>query len=738
MKKQIYLAVLAIFCLVSVCQANVGDTTWVQSFHGEFTQYGNFDTAVVFPNGSTTYRKIYMIFTLGEYNCPGNPQYCHQWDYTVLNYVLTPAGDTLELARFITPYATSGTPGFSTSWQQHYIYDVTDFYPILKNSATMRIVYSGYSWGYNGDVKFAFIEGTPERNVVGHDKLWNNSYTYGNLSDVIDSNVLPYALTAPAGTQSAEMKLNITGHGYDQATGCCEFDNTGVGHSYSVVANNNVVAQQNMNINCGMSELYPQGGTWLYGRAGNWCPGGLIALGQYKLPGVTAGPYTVDLNFDDTYNGVGTYGIYTIGASMFYYGGYNKTLDASLEDVIAPTSFEWYRRENPRASVPVIKVRNTGSTAITSILFQYGVKDSAMSQYIWTGTIAPLTDDTITLPALISLTNLSLNASLGTYQFIAQILQVNAQTDNDQSNDTITSKFTVAPTWPYTFVVKMLTSSLSQDGSIGQNPADASWQITDQHNVVVASRANTNVSTTYNDTITLYNAGFYTLSVSTSQCAGLSWWVFEQPAPNNTPGYTAGTFSVIDYNNNNTSLPLNGDNTGYYHDDFGCGFVQYFTTSGECQASIPTIYRNGDSLVASTGNSYQWYKNGNKIAGATGSSFGMTNNDGNYTVQVTDVNGCVASSETYAVINLGLTNLYDQASVAVVPNPASDVFTINVNNALIGTQYTVSDLTGRSVLSGNINTSATSISASGLSSGIYMVIVSDGTSSITKRVVIAR
>ena len=118
MKRQIYFIVITLFCFLTKANANVGDTTWVQSFNGQFTHPGNFDTSVVFPNTSTTYRKIYMIFTLGEYNCPGSPQYCHQWDYTVQNFVMTPGGDTLELSRFITPYATSGTPGFGLAWKR--------------------------------------------------------------------------------------------------------------------------------------------------------------------------------------------------------------------------------------------------------------------------------------------------------------------------------------------------------------------------------------------------------------------------------------------------------------------------------------------------------------------------------------------------------------------------------------------------------------------------------------------
>ena len=735
MKKQIYLSILALICFSATVSAHVGDTTWVQSFNGQFTHYGNFDTGVAFPSGSVSYRKIYMIITLGQYNCPSGTQYCHQWDYDVENYVMTPGGDTLELARFVTPYATSGTTGFGSTWKQHYIYDVTDYYNILKNNATMRIQYSGYSWGFNGDVKFAFIEGTPERNVLGYSRLWNGTYTYGNINDVIDNHVLPDTITPPAGTLSTELKFAITGHGSDQTSGCCEFDNTGIGHAYSVVANNNTVAQYNMNVNCGELELYPQGGTWAYGRAGNWCPGGSLKVAQYKLTGFTAGvPNMVDVNFDDTYDGGASYGIYKIASAAFYYAAYNKTLDASVEDIIAPTNFEWYRRENPRASAPMVKVRNTGGTTITTLLFEYGVKDSSTTQYIWTGSIAPSADTIITLPGLPALTNLSLNGASGIYKFITHIKQVNGQADGDPSNDTLTSHFTVAPTWPSSFLVSMKTSAWGQNG-LGVNPSDASWEIRDVNNQIVASHNNTNIRTTYNDTVTLNSAGYYILTVSTVHCTGLSWWADAQGYGS---AYTAGSFAVKDYNNGNAVMPLNGNYTGSYHDDFGCGFVQYFTTQGQCLSSMPSISRHGDSLYASAGTSYQWYKNGVKINGATGSSYGMTRNDGNYTVAVTDGNGCVGNSASYAVINLGITDMYDKASLTIAPNPATSAFTLIVNNELIGTTYTITDLTGRQVQTGNISSSQTVISSASIAAGAYLVSVSDGKSTITKHIAIAK
>ena len=733
-----YFFVLALFFLCSFNPANaaVGDTTWVQSFHGDFTNPGAFDTTIKFPDGSVTYRKIYMIITIGEYTCPGGSQYCHQWDYDVENYVMTPRGDTLELGRFITPYATAGTPGFGSTWQQHYIFDVSDYYNVLKDSALMRANYSGYSYGFTGDVKFAFIEGTPERNIMGYDRLWNNTYSYGNPANLIDSNVLPYTFTPPAGTVSAEMKFLITGHGSDSTSGCCEFDATGVGHTYTVLANNNPVAQYNMNVNCGMSELYPQGGTWLYGRAGNWCPGGSVNLGQYPLTGVSAGnPYTTDVNFDDSYYGGNNFGIYKIASAVFYYGGYNKTLDASLEDIIAPTNFEWYRRENPRVSEPIIKIRNTGGTVINSMLIRYGVKDSVQSQYIWTGSLASSADAVITLPAIASLTNLSLGAASGLHNFIATIVEVNGQADNDQSNDTLTSKFVVAPKWPAVLRIKLLTSSIGANGSFGTSPADASWQITDANNNVVASRTNANVTTTYYDTVTLNSSGFYTLSVTTSQCYGLQWWALAGQS-----GYTAGAFAVQNLLSGNAVLALNGtSNSGQYLDDFGCGFVQYFTTAGECHANTPTITRVGDTLMASSGAAFQWYNNGNPITGATGQTYTSGTGNGNYTVEVTSNTGCKATSATFPFFNTGVNDLSALAAqVTLFPNPAHDILNIGVSAELTGSSYALYDMAGRRLTVGTLENEMNEISVRDIASGIYLVSIGNGVNSIGKRVIIQK
>jgi hypothetical protein len=597
MRKAIY-ALLAGLCASCPAMAAPGDTTWVQAQNNiQLDAYGAFDAAVSFPSGTVAYRKIYMEFTLGTYICPGTPQYCHQWDYTVQNILMTPGGDTLELSRFITPYANAGVPRFPANWKHRYIFDVTDYYPLLKNNAALRIFYSGYSYGFTANVRFAFIEGTPERDVTGITRLWRGAWDYGRASDPIDNHVVQRSVTAPAGTQSAELKFLVTGHGSDATSQCCEFAKK----EYEVILNGSGQGPTSIwRSDCGFNQLYPQGGTWIYDR-GNWCPGAIVNVNNHKLTGQGGGPYTIDVDFESYTNTAGTaYGSYIVSGNVIHYAGYNKNTDASLEAIIAPTDFEAHFRENPAGS-PIIRVRNSGSATITSMLIKYSVQDSNTESLMWTGSLPPLAETQITLPELPTLKNLSLSGAPGTYQFVAQITEVNGRADDDAYNDTLRSFFTVAPAWPNTVVVYMKTNSAGVSG-VGQNPSETSWQITDAQNNVIASRTNADVNTTYSDTVSFPRTGFYKLTVSDAGCDGLHWWIWDV---NPSFGVTAGNF-IIRNSSTGISIPVKGSNysSPNYHDDFGCGFVQYFTAPG-WPAGVHPASSNGQGRITAYPNPAQ-------------------------------------------------------------------------------------------------------------------------------------
>ncbi len=668
---RITLLVGMLFCCSMTVFAAPGDTTVVLTsplLNADGS--ASYDTMIVLPT-STTYRKIFLVYTLNSHNCASGSMYCHQWDYIGNVTLKSPHGDTVELDRIITPFATLTWSRFPAppSWSEDYVFDVTDFAPLLKDTITINSALGVGSPGYGIYTKLIFIEGTPDRNTIAIQPLYSHGGTYGNAANPIDNNFPVHSETAPAGTASAAFRFIVTGHGSD-ANGCCEFDI----HYYNLYLNGDSILQQYIQRDCGFNELYPQGGTWLFNRS-NWCPGSSVLPYYDVLPGISAGSsYNINVGFEP-YTVASPSGNYDATASLVYYGGMNKTLDASIEDIIAPSSSQTHFRENPSNNLPIVHIHNSGSTTINNVSFQYGVVDSAMQSYTWSGTLAALADTIISLPASTSMAYMSATSQSGTFPFIITITGVNGTPDVDQTNDTMRSWFIVAPDWPDTIAIKMLTSNLASDGaSLDANPADANWYITDVSGDTLFSRTNTNYSTLYADTVTLPANGFYKFSISTpAYCAGLHWWFFDQELTGYAPGYlqvkklNGLNLPMHGYTYATVTTPTGLKNTGE-HDDFGCGYTQYFYVS---------------SVINTAG---------------------------------------VGSIRSASVVN-------------VYPNPANDEINIDLDNLYGGSaSITVINILGQTVYSTSLTSKNMKINSSSFAPGVYSIMcnTADGSRNIGK------
>jgi len=544
------------------------DTTIVRTHNAtQLSWYGDYDESVTFPDGAVSYRKIVMEFNVGKYACPGydpnNPGegstqtgWCADWDYDVHVLAMTPAGDTIELGRLITPYANSNNVSTPANWNHSYLFDVTDYYPILKDDVTIRIHYSGYSGGFTGTINFHMIEGTRPRDVIGITPLWRKGYAYGNSSNPINDAVDEKNLNVPANATQAEMKFIITGHGGDSQENCAEFC-----RKWYSVKENGVLGPVNYiwRDNCGKNFLYPQSGTWIYSRA-NWCPGDLVQTRIHPISSaaIANGSFDLDVNFQNyNYTGSNPQASYKVSADVFFFGDYNKSVDAGIEAIISPNSDVTYNRENPVCKEGKILIKNFGATTLTSVSFKYGVNGNQTSAYTWNGSLASSQEQEIYLPVSDIIGGLS-----GTNTFTVSIDKVNGNPDEDEYNNNMTVDFDAVSDWEKgEFLVE-----LKSPGNYG-GVMPVGYKVTDENNNVVFDTVY-RVNEALNTHVLKLPNGCYTLEFTASRNMGLSFF----------NAFTRGYFRVFNVREGNARIPIPKVDLGggYYEGNVGAGFTHHF------------------------------------------------------------------------------------------------------------------------------------------------------------------
>lgn len=554
--KLILFVLLSVFVYQNKAIAAPGDTTTVTIFKDMQPNHnGLYDTIVALPASAKQFQKIRLIYTLGRRACSG-AQYCGSWDYTTGVYAKEAHSneDSVEMMRVITPYATN----WSLSRKFNYVEEVTDYSSILHDSTAFTYYYSGYSWGFTVTLKLQMIEGTPPRKAIAVKNIYDGYLHYGDDTDPIENHLTQKTENYQAPAVTARIKNIISGHGSD-ANGCGEFCKKW----YQQKVDGNVIAQKDLwKADCGLNQLYPQSGTWIYNRA-NWCPGEEVLPIYHDLSDYTTAGTNFTVNMDmQPYSVSNPSAGLNLVSQLITYAAPSYQLDAAITAIISPNDNENYVRDNPICAHPKIKIRNEGSTPLTSVKIAFGVEGGAKSYYTWTGNLGFMKEEVVDLGKGIQALNAA-NSSV----FIATIVEINGQSsDATDWNNTYRSTFTKAPQYPGNLVIRFKTNG-SKDVQ-NANHSETSWKIVDEDGNTVASRENNAVNTEYNDTIQL-SQGCYTFIMDDAGCDGFQWWNYQNYNPN------PGIGKLIFFNN---------DNGHYIEDfpgDFGCQFKQPFTVGYE-------------------------------------------------------------------------------------------------------------------------------------------------------------
>ena len=161
--------------------------------------------------------------------------------------------------------------------------------------------------------------------------------------------------------------------------------------------------------------------------------------------------------------------------------------------------------------------------------------------------------------------------------------------------------------------------------------------------------------------------------------------------------------------------------TGYVG---ACSSVKSTTVIVGSYPTAPTITQSGQVLTSSAATGNQWYLNGSIIVGATGQTYTVTA-DGYYSVWVTTLLGCQASSSSYQVLLSSLNELLIYNAIVLGPNPAKNYILLTVPAELVAAPVSIKciDVAGKIVIEKQLvfNSTSEKINIENLAIGIYVV-----------------
>lgn len=452
---------------------------------------------------------------------------CCAWDYTYRGFFSKKVNDStyndIEVARLITPYSSfmrKGKYGYDSTWVHPYVYDVTDYTPLLKSDS---VFYSASTGGWDDKGKFGFkhtvtlylIKGDTLRNPVRVIPAFQDNYCYHD-STQMDSVIQPFKFRLRKGENYAKLRTIITGHDQEGEFSPIQF--------YVKLNGKQIYQKRLWKTDCDQNPIQPQSGTWIFSRT-NWCPGEKVNEIEVHLPDLMS---YEDNEIEIVFGKIQTESkkinaLYSVESHIITYG-YKDSFDVALVDILSPSRNPNYRLYNPSCSEISFLVKNEGAGIVDKIVV-LGEDDQSLDfRYHFDTKLMPYQSEAFTIP-IVNKSNY--------YKLTLEKNHLNRNLRNDIRTSTgLTSQ--VWSTKEYIFEISTTNDSSNNSLVIRSGNRDT-----------ILKKVYFNNNTTYRDTIQLtpncYHLELFDYDKNYECGDGLSFWYSSRVMKK-----TSGIFKIFD------------------------------------------------------------------------------------------------------------------------------------------------------------------------------------------------
>jgi len=365
--------------------------------------------------------------------------------------------ERLEIARFFLPWLDE-----KLTSKPLFVFDISDYASLFQEAVNLYLESDNYSESLELNLHFKWKQGQSPIKANQIINLWRSDlsgFSYSDKKKPINQQIETKTITVSEDIKYALLKIYLSGRGLENQlpieAECSKF--------YFLEINDQTIAKRPVwRDDCSLNALFPQEGPWTYSRA-NWCPGQALQVYEHFIPLGADTTLHIDLKLQEALEENPALQKYTLSANLILFEKAHNKNDAAIVEILAPNKSREHNRYNPICGSPVIRVKNTGSDTLRSVLIKYGLDDKNDNRYRWRGELAFMEEEIVYLPPLNWYFYDQKNKPT---EFCVSIEEVNAKQDEYKGNNQLSTILNLAPVYPNKISIQFSTHQAAADNII--------------------------------------------------------------------------------------------------------------------------------------------------------------------------------------------------------------------------------------------------------------------------------